>query len=201
MTKQAFLDALSKRLSGIPQEDRSRSVEYYSEMIEEHIDNGLAEEEAVAALGDMEEIVNQILEEIPLSKIVRERMRPQRKISALEMVLICVGSPVWLSLLVAAVAIVISIYASIWSVIISVFATTIALLITGVAAFPAALFLYIMRKNPLFATCMLGAGAVCAGVGILFLYVCGVLFKGGVFLGAKILLATKRCFVKKGVEQ
>lgn len=61
MTKIEFLTALAARLSGIPADDRQKSLEYYAEMIDDRIDDGLSEEEAVNAVGSMDAIVEEIL--------------------------------------------------------------------------------------------------------------------------------------------
>ena len=39
MNKQEFLKALSDRLQGIPKEDREKSLEYYSEMIDDRTED------------------------------------------------------------------------------------------------------------------------------------------------------------------
>ena len=56
MNKQEFLDRLRKGLSGLPQAEREERLLFYSEMIDDRMEEGLTEEEAVAALGSLEEI-------------------------------------------------------------------------------------------------------------------------------------------------
>ena len=48
MSKTEFLTELKKALEGLPEEDIEKSLEYYSEMIDDRIEDGLSEEEAVA---------------------------------------------------------------------------------------------------------------------------------------------------------
>ena len=48
MTKQAFLAALGERLVGLPQKDIEERLTFYSEMIDDRMEEGLSEEEAVA---------------------------------------------------------------------------------------------------------------------------------------------------------
>ncbi len=60
MTKKAFLRALRKSLKELPPEDKNKSIEYYGEMIDDRIEEGVAEEEAVAALGTVEKICAEI---------------------------------------------------------------------------------------------------------------------------------------------
>ena len=74
MNKAEFLAALRERLSGLPEEDFNRSVDYYTEMIDDRVEDGMSEEEAVACLGSMDEIITQmqnIAETIPEYKVLR----------------------------------------------------------------------------------------------------------------------------------
>ena len=78
MDKLAFLSALRDRLSGLPDEDVEQSVEYYGEMIDDRIEDGLSEADAVEAVGCVEEIAVQIMTEVPLPKLVKAKVRPKR---------------------------------------------------------------------------------------------------------------------------
>ncbi len=63
MTKNEFTTQLNKLLGGLPQEDIERSITFYSEMIDDSVEDGMNEEEAVEALGDIEDIVINIKSE------------------------------------------------------------------------------------------------------------------------------------------
>ena len=76
MRKQEFLTALQTRLSGLPQEDVEERVSFYGEMIDDRVEEGLSEEDAVTAIGPIDAIAEQTLSEIPLTKLVREKVRP-----------------------------------------------------------------------------------------------------------------------------
>ena len=104
MNKQEFLSVLRKGLSGLPQDDIEERLTFYSEMLDDRIEEGLSEEAAVAAIGDAEEVVRQAVADIPLAKIAKERIRPKRRLKAWEIVLLALGSPIWLSLGIAAAA-------------------------------------------------------------------------------------------------
>ena len=60
MKKQEFLTALWKQLSDMPNSDVERSLDYYSEMIDDRVEAGMSEEEAVAEIGSVEEAAKQI---------------------------------------------------------------------------------------------------------------------------------------------
>ncbi len=42
-------------------------------MIDDRVEEGLTEEEAISEIGTVNEILSQIIEEIPLSKLVKEK--------------------------------------------------------------------------------------------------------------------------------
>lgn len=49
MDKRTFLNSLREQLYGLSQSDIDKSLEYYSEMIDDRMEDGVSEEEAVAA--------------------------------------------------------------------------------------------------------------------------------------------------------
>jgi len=52
MTKREFLEMLNERTSCLSEAERDRLLEYYGEIIDDRMEEGLTEAEAVAALGD-----------------------------------------------------------------------------------------------------------------------------------------------------
>ena len=75
MYKQVFLDKLRRGLSGLPQEDIEEHLIFYGEMLDDSIEEGLSEEEAVSELGDIDEIIKQALSDVPLAEIAEERVK------------------------------------------------------------------------------------------------------------------------------
>lgn len=196
MSKQEFLVQLRKGLSGLPQDDIEERLMFYSEMIEDQMEEGLSEEQAVSAVGSVDEIVAQVVADIPLAKIAKERIRPKRRLSAGEIVLLALGSPIWLSLGIAAFAVILALYISLWAVIISlwtVFASLAACSIGGVLA----CVILIVGGNGASGVAMLAAGIVCAGLSIFMFYGCKAATKGTLILTKKMAIWTKNCFIKK----
>lgn len=68
MKKQEFLTALWKQLSDMPNDDVERSLDYYSEMIDDRVEAGMSEEDAVAEIGSVEEAAKQIMADAPKRK-------------------------------------------------------------------------------------------------------------------------------------
>ena len=196
MSKQEFLVQLRKGLSGFPQEDIEERVTFYNEMIVDRIEEGITEEEAVAAVGTVEEIVKQAVAETPLAKIAKERIKSKRRLRAGEIVLLVLGSPIWLSLLIAALAVILSLYASLWSVVISLWAVF-GLLIGCAFGGVVAGVVFACSGNALSGIAMLAAGIVCAGLSIFMFYGCKAATKGVLILTKKFAIWIKNCFIKK----
>ena len=194
MNKQEFVVALCDRLVGLPEQEVEDRIGFYCEMIDDRIEDGLYEEEAVAAIGSVDEIAEQILADVPLAKIVKEKIKKRRRPGAWEIVLLAVGSPIWLSLLIAAFAVVISVYAVLWSVIASAWAVEAALMGGSLGGAIGGVILLCVGRVPV-GLCWIAAALVCAGLSIFGLVGCLKATKGMAVLTKKIALAIKRCFV------
>ena len=95
MLKAEFLARLREKLSCLPADDLEERLGFYGEMIDDRVEEGLSEHEAVATVGTVDEVADQILAETPLGKLVKERIKPKRRLSTGEIALLAVGSPVW----------------------------------------------------------------------------------------------------------
>ncbi len=196
MTKNEFLAELKERLAGVSEADMKQSLDYYTEMIDDRMEDGLSEEEAVAAVGTPGEIAGEILGEMPLAKLVKARVKPKRRMVAWEIVLLVLGSPIWLSLLIALLAVVFSLYISFWAVIVSLWATVLAL---GAAALAGVLGLFTATAGGHVWTgiALLGAGVFLAGLTIFAYYGCLYATKGICFLSKRTFRFVKGCFIRK----
>ena len=196
MSKTEFLYELRRRLAGLPQAEIEERIAFYNEMIDDRVEEGLTEEEAVAEIGPVEEIVNQIMAEIPLTAIVRERVKPKRALRAWEIILLVLGSPIWLSLLIAAFAVGLSLYIVLWSLVVCLWAVVVSLAASAVWCL-FQVFLYQRAGNPGGALFAGGAALACAGLSILLVFGSLAATKGTARLTEKILLGIKALFVGK----
>lgn len=64
MRKEEFLTALRANLTGLSPEGVEKLVEFCSEMIDDRMEDGLTEEEAVAAAGPLDELIKQAKTEL-----------------------------------------------------------------------------------------------------------------------------------------
>ncbi len=196
MGKQEFLVQLRKGLSGLPREDIEERLTFYSEMIDDRMEEGFLEEEAVSAVGTIDEIVIQVVAETPLAKIAKERMKSKRRLGAGEIALLALGSPIWLSLGIVVLSVILSLYAALWSMVISLWAVFGSLIgcafggvVTGIVI--------ACSGNVLSGIAMLAAGIICAGLSIFMFYGCKAATKGILILTKKFAVWIKNCFMKK----
>jgi len=196
MNKHEFLDKLEKGLAGLPEADIAERVAFYEEMIDDRMEEQFTEEEAVSGIGTVDEVVAQILEDVPLTKLVKEKMRPKRALKVWEIVGLILGAPVWLPLFVAAIAVVLVVYASAWVVIISLWAVAVATGACVLGGFLSAALFY-TQGNPLAGTAMIGAGLFCIGMTIFMCYGFKYMTKGILIITKKVALWMKSKFVGK----
>ena len=87
MTKADFLRLLERALMQLSEEERQKNLEYYSELLDDMMEEGMTEAEATAKLGSPNQIAQNILQEMPLSKLVSTRMKPRSGWTPLAIVL------------------------------------------------------------------------------------------------------------------
>lgn len=119
MKKDEFLSSLERLLRSLKKEERKRFLSYYAEMIEDYMEDGCGEEEAVQRIGNPGEIAQEILSD-------REAQPPKPTptwVKAGVIVLLILGSPLWGSLVLAglccalsAVILVLCAYVLIWCI-------------------------------------------------------------------------------------
>lgn len=173
MNKTEFIDELYHLLNSLSKAERLQHLDYYEEMIADQMEDGLTEEEAVAALGSPADIAAQILGEIP--------PKPSRRFPIWAIVLIVLGSPLWLSLflavaavLVAVIAVVAAVYISLWAAIAAFYAADLAMLLGFLSGIAGGVF-YLTQGISMPAVLFFGGGLVCAGATVLLFFLCNLL--------------------------
>lgn len=206
MTKHEFLGALRARLSSLPEGELSDRLDFYSEMIDDFIEEGNSEEEAVSKIGSLDEIVSQILSdarfadtkwEEPKKKTYTYTTHKERRgMRVWEIVLLVLGAPVWLSLLVAAISIVLSLYASVWAVIISLWAVFVSFVACGFAGLILGVGFAVIGQGLNGLACV-GAGFILAGFSIFIFFGCHAVTRLTCILTKNIIVYTKNKLIGK----
>lgn len=162
VNKMQFLRAVREKTVYLPLSEVNRLLEYFNEMIDEAMEEGLSEEEAVDRLGTWEEICAQIeefrtSEPQPIEAIKEEpakepqnpipEKKPKKRLSLpmWAVVLLILTSPIWgaivLSLGIAVFAVVASLVVIGGALVISLFAVVLSLAVVGVVGIPAGVVL------------------------------------------------------------
>jgi uncharacterized membrane protein len=186
MNKAQFLGNLQAALGRLPQAEVEQSLAFYGEMIDDRIEDGMSEEDAVAQLGDVQVIANQIISETPL--IPRTVAKAKTGSKTLNIVLLIVLSPVWVPIAISLAVAALSIYLALWAVIFSLWVTVAAMILSGFA-FLLSLVYFFVTGFPLSGMLAAGIGLGCIGIGI-FCYF-------GVFAASKGLFKLTQLFAHK----
>lgn len=83
MTKNEFLNRLKACLSKIPNDEQQKAIEYYSEIINDKIDEGKTEEQAVSEIGSPESVAQSVLEGYPDNETHNNARRKKRSVGAI----------------------------------------------------------------------------------------------------------------------
>jgi len=197
MNKNEYIDELRKRLSHLPQKDAEERLAFYSEIIDDRIEEGVSEEEAILGIGKVDDLAEKIVADFPLAKETKDK----RKLKTWEIVLLALGSPIWMSLAVAALAVILSLYVVLWALIISlwaVFASIVSFTLAGIILG----ILLAFNSSAVTGIAMLGAGIACAGLSIFMFLASNALTKGLISLTQKLIPTIKAdFFANKGEMQ
>lgn len=201
MTKRDFLAGLEKKLSELPKEDIKERLGFYSEMIDDRIEEGISEEEAVAEIMSSEKLDIESSDGLmPESQdALRESgslQKKKRRLKAWEITLIAVGSPIWLSLGIAAFAVVISVYAVLFSVAISFWALFASLAASSVGGILVG-FIISLNSNLLSGAATVGAAIACAGLAIFAFFMCKTVTKMTLIFVKKASLCIIKSFRRR----
>jgi uncharacterized membrane protein len=196
MTKKYFLAELGIRLKSLSAHDRQGSLDYYAEMIDDRMEEGLSESEAVAAIGTPEQIAREILAEKMGASDAHTAAPSGRRTSVWIIILLVLGSPVWLSLMIAAAAVVFSAYAVLFSLIVTVVAVLIAF---GASAIAMTLTspVFFATKGAVVGLAALGIGLTMAGLTLFMNCAAKYAVKGGLLSCKWGFFAIKGCFGRK----
>lgn len=161
MVRKEFNKRLRKSLKGLSRQERQEVIDYYNEMIDDSIESGKTEQEAIAELGSPEDLAKKILSEnYPVEPISADKGSGNKKKSSLKplwIVLIIIGSPLWLGLAIGAAGLIVGLLAGALGLVVGLFAACAGLVVGGVGA---TVYGVIMLFSEF------GYGLACAGGGI-----------------------------------
>ena len=191
MNKAQFLRTLGERLRGLPEIDIARSLDYWEEMIDDRTEDGMSEEEAVAAMGDPEAVAREILQGAGLSQAPASPAAEKRSGGFGRGLLIALASPFilvfWVLMLAAAIVL--------WCVPVTFWAVFAGIAATAVGCIPAAVFSFASggaARGLLFA----GGALFSAGLAVYLWYFALLITKGIAWLTVILFRACAAPFRK-----
>ncbi len=193
MNRADFLSELRRCLAQMPEAERERQLAYYDELLSDMLEDGMTEAEAVEHLGSPAKIAQELLTELPLSTLVKTRVRAAGKPSALNILLLVLGFPLWFPLLLSFAAILLAVVIVLWALVLSFGAVVLALGLTALAA-PIGLFVNTVTASPLL---LIGAALVAGGLCVLGFLALRPLCRGMGKLCGQMGKWIKSWFIKK----
>ena len=163
MNKTQFCALLGNKLKPyLSPKEMYKTLNFFEEMIDDRIDEGLSEEEAVSQLGNIDIIVDQILDEHNIGKKQTKlvwRFIP-RELGFINIVLLF---PAWITIF----SLVASLFIVILSIIFSIVLSIIAIFIGGILLILKSPFYLIYERNISYFLDTLGFGFVISGAGLI----------------------------------
>ena len=99
MNKLEFIDILKQKLSLLPQNELDERINFYSEIIDDYIEDGISEEDAVSKLGSIDDVVSEVLKDTSILKLAKNKFKPKTKLEPWVILLIILSFPIWFTLL------------------------------------------------------------------------------------------------------
>jgi Predicted membrane protein len=199
MTKVEFTRALAVRLAGLPETEIDRITAFYAEMADDRIEEGMAEEDAVAALGDVDAAARQAMMDLPLPMLMKSKVKESRDKAdskVLWIILAVLGFPLWFPLLISFAAVIFSLYITVWALIFALIITVFSIGIGGVAGLIGGVV--ILAAKPVSGIFALGASLVMIGIALFLIKPVILICKSLVKLTVAALRSVKRLFIPEG---
>ena len=170
MNKTQFCALLENKLKPyLSPKEMYKTLNFFEEMIDDRIDEGLSEEEAVSQLGDIDIIVDQILDEHNIGKKQTKlvwRFVPRKIPTELGFIITILLLPVWITIFALGA----SLFIVILSIIFSIVLTIIAIFTGGILLILKSPFYLIYERNISYFLDTLGFGFVNTGIGLIGIY-------------------------------
>lgn len=202
MTKGEFMQKLAQLLEPLSEEDREKTLSYYLEMIDDSMEEGLSEEDAVSKLESPEEIARKIKSESSLEGDIQgsqQQNHPHHSTSRknINTILLILGFPLWFPLMMVFLVLTIVAYILIWIPIVVLGAVFIACAVAAIASVASGCFL--LASDLPTGLMALGGALACGGLAI-FTY-CAVFYaaRGLAKCSAWLSRKIKSCFKRKAV--
>ena len=186
MTRNEFITSLSARLQGIPENERQKALDWYSELICDRMEE-MPEADAVSGIGSVDEIADEILSQYRQNTTAvhssdgtepQSRRSPDKGVNtALVIFAAVVLSPIWLPLLIVGLSLALVAVVLVWCAVV-----TVGVMLVSAAAVGAVGLVYgfwaLFVINPAYGLLVLGAALTAAGLTLALIPLIVVTVKG-----------------------
>lgn len=188
MTKKEYLDNLLVNLTENNVPNIDAMVEFYSELIDDRIEDGMTEEEAVAAMDDVDTVVGEAVVEKPITTLVKDKIKKnhdeakKKGHGALWTTLVILGFPVWFPVLFTFFTLIFTLFIVLWAVVVTLYAVNFSLAVTSIAVFIGGFAFLFGQITFTGGLCMWAAALIIGGLFLIFMTPIIALAKGMVKL-------------------
>ncbi|MEI6131951.1 MAG: DUF1700 domain-containing protein [Bacillota bacterium] len=194
MTKELFLKELKAKLIKLPQTDRENAISFYTEYIDDALENGKTMEELEKALGKPDDVAAKIIADYSVNR-AKEKPSLTNGFKALIAVLGVFAIPIAAPAAIAIVAIIFALLITVFSVAFSLIMAAFGLFVAVAAMLGVSIML--MFTDPLLGVASLGASMIASGILILLAY-CFIKLASLMVTGTSFLI--KKIFDKNRKE-
>lgn len=186
MTRNEFISSLSARLQGIPENERQKALDWYSELICDRMEE-MPEADAVSGIGSVDEIADEILSQYRQNTTAvhssdgtepQSRRSPDKGVNtALVIFAAVVLSPIWLPLLIAGLSLALVAVLLVWCAVVTVGVMLVSAAAVGVVGLVYG-FWALFVINPAYGLLVLGTALISAGLTLALIPLIVVTVKG-----------------------
>lgn len=186
MTRNEFISSLSARLHSIPEAEKNKALDWYSELICDRMEE-MPEADAVSGIGSVDEIADEILSQYRQNTTAvhssdstepQSRRSPDKGVNtALVIFAAVVLSPIWLPLLITGLSLALVAVLLVWCAVV-----TVGVMLVSAAAVGAVGLVYgfwaLFVINPAYGLLVLGTALISAGLTLALIPLIVVTVKG-----------------------
>lgn len=202
MSKKEFTDELRIRLVEAGVSPVQDLIDFYDEAINDRIESGMSEEDAVLSVESIDTIVENAKLDMPISTLVKTKIIDSHKKSkesgngVVWIILAILGFPVWGPLAIAFIAVVFSIFLTFACIIFAIFVTELGIGIGGIGALVGVVFGIYKGVIPFVSVLAgIGSGLILIGLSVLLFKPVSLLAKGLVGAMKVFFKGVKKIFV------
>ena len=186
MTRNEFITSLSARLHSIPEAEKNKALDWYSELICDRMEE-MPEADAVSGIGSVDEIADEILSQYRQNTTAvhssdstepQSRRSPDKGVNtALVIFAAVVLSPIWLPLLITGLSLALVAVLLVWCAVVTVGVMLVSAAAVGVVGLVYG-FWALFVINPAYGLLVLGTALISAGLTLALIPLIVVTVKG-----------------------